>query len=90
MQSLRLKLTLYYLAILSAILLIFGIAIYAYLSHSLVTTIDESLDSQVQKLERVVKISTSETGTDPDGGTSLTKRARSKAKATRIPTMRLK
>lgn len=52
MLSLRLKLTLYYLAILSAILFLFGIAIYMYLSRSLLTTIDESLDHQVRKFER--------------------------------------
>ncbi|MGE0132240.1 MAG: sensor histidine kinase [Blastocatellales bacterium] len=52
MLSLRVKLTLYYLAILSAILFFFGVAIYAYLSRSLLTTIDESLTYQVKKIER--------------------------------------
>lgn len=52
MLSLRVKLTLYYLAILSAILLFFGIAIYAYLSRSLLMTIDEALTYQAQKIER--------------------------------------
>ncbi|MGH9767018.1 MAG: sensor histidine kinase [Blastocatellia bacterium] len=52
MLSLRIKLTLYYLAILSAILLFFGIAIFAYLSRSLLTTIDESLTYQVRTIER--------------------------------------
>ncbi|MDQ3013200.1 MAG: ATP-binding protein [Acidobacteriota bacterium] len=51
MLSLRIKLTVYYLAILSAVLLLFGIAIYFYLSRSLLTTIDESLAFQVEKLE---------------------------------------
>ncbi len=51
MLSLRIKLTVYYLAILSAVLLLFGIAIYFYLSRSLLTTIDESLAFQVEKIE---------------------------------------
>ncbi|MCI0525331.1 MAG: ATP-binding protein [Acidobacteria bacterium] len=51
MLSLRVKLTLYYLAILSAILLLFGIAIFTYLSRSLLITIDESLAYQVKKIE---------------------------------------
>jgi two-component system, OmpR family, sensor kinase len=52
MLSLRVKLTLYYLAILSAVLLLFGVAIYAYLSRSLLMTIDESLAHQVKKIEQ--------------------------------------
>ncbi|MGH9753137.1 MAG: sensor histidine kinase [Blastocatellia bacterium] len=56
MLSLRIKLTLYYLAILSAILFFFGIAIYAYLSRSLLTTIDESLTYQMQKIERNIRL----------------------------------
>ncbi len=52
MLSLRVKLTLYYLAILSAILLLFGIAIFTYLSRSLLATIDESLAYQAKKIER--------------------------------------
>ena len=51
MLSLRIKLTVYYLAILSAVLLLFGIAIYFYLSRSLLTTIDESLAFQAEKVE---------------------------------------
>lgn len=51
MLSLRVKLTVYYLAILSAVLLLFGVAIYFYLSRSLLTTIDESLAFQVEKIE---------------------------------------
>ncbi len=72
MLTLRLKLTLYYLAILSAILLFCGIAIYVFLSRTFVTTIDQSLDTQVRKFERMVKASTSETGFDiePDSGES--------------------
>ena len=64
MLSLRLKLTLYYLAILSAILLVCGSAIYVFISRTLVTTIDQSLDAQARKFERMVKASTSETGFD--------------------------
>ncbi len=52
MLSLRVKLTLYYLAILSAILFFFGIAIYAYLSRSLLMAIDESLTYQAKRIER--------------------------------------
>jgi two-component system OmpR family sensor kinase len=53
MLALREKLTLYYLAILSLILLIFGVAIYTYTSHGLLNTIDESLGYQVEKLEHM-------------------------------------
>ena len=52
MLSLRIKLTLYYLAILTVILLVFGISIYWYLSRSLVMTIDETLEFQITKIER--------------------------------------
>ncbi|HEY6401476.1 MAG TPA: hypothetical protein VI479_08705, partial [Blastocatellia bacterium] len=55
MLSLRIKLTLYYLAILSAILFFFGIAIYTYVSRSLLATIDESLTYQMQKIEHSMK-----------------------------------
>ncbi|MEP7339708.1 MAG: ATP-binding protein [Acidobacteriota bacterium] len=51
MLSLRIKLTVYYLAILSAVLLLFGVSIYFYLSRSLLTTIDESLAFQAERLE---------------------------------------
>lgn len=51
MPSLRVKLTVYYLAILSAVLLLFGVAIYVYLSRSLLTTIDQALAFQVEKIE---------------------------------------
>jgi heavy metal sensor kinase len=51
MPSLRVKLTVYYLAILSAVLLLFGVAIYFYLSRSLLTTIDQALAFQVEKIE---------------------------------------
>jgi heavy metal sensor kinase len=52
MLSLRFKLTVYYLAILTAILLLFGIAIYTYLTRSLLATIDESLVYQARKIDR--------------------------------------
>ncbi len=64
MLSLRYKLALYYLVILSLVLLVCGLAIYGYLSRSLVNTIDESLDHQVQKLEQVAKLSTYDSGID--------------------------
>lgn len=51
MPSLRLKLTFYYLAILSAVLLLFGTAIFFYLSSSLLTTIDRALAFQIEKIE---------------------------------------
>src|SRR5262245_52661796 len=56
MLSLRIKLTLYYLAILSAILFFFGIAVYAYVSRSLLVTIDESLTYQMRKIERNIRL----------------------------------
>ena len=56
MLSLRIKLTLYYLAILSAILFFFGIAIYAYVYRSLLLTIDESLTYQIAKIERIIEL----------------------------------
>jgi heavy metal sensor kinase len=59
MLSLRVKLTLYYLAILTAVLLLFGTSIYAYLWHSLQTTIDESLDYQLKRIERILEVSSS-------------------------------
>ncbi len=72
MLTLRLKLTLYYLAILSAILLFCGIAIYTTLSRTLVMTIDQSLDVQARRFERAVKNSTSETGFDIEPDASET------------------
>jgi heavy metal sensor kinase len=48
----RVKLTLYYLALLTAVLVFFGVAIYTYLARSLVTIIDDSLASTTQSLER--------------------------------------
>jgi two-component system, OmpR family, sensor kinase len=59
MLSLRVKLTLYYLAILTAVLLLFGISIYAYLWHSLQMTIDESLGYQLKRIERNLEVSSS-------------------------------
>src|SRR6185312_2860133 len=56
MLSLRIKLTLYYLAILSAILFFFGIAVYAYVSRGLLMTIDESLTYQMKKIERNIRL----------------------------------
>ncbi len=53
MLSLRIKLTLYYLAILSAVLLLFSVAIYTYISRGLLNTIDESLGFQVKKIEQL-------------------------------------
>src|SRR5215475_7806884 len=72
MLSLRIKLTLYYLAILSAILFFFGIAIYTYVYRSLMITIDESLTYQVKKLEQVIKQSAG--GGEPGTGEENTER----------------
>src|SRR5215475_11677201 len=56
MLSLRIKLTLYYLAILSIVLFFFAVAIYAYVSRSLLIPIDESLTYQVAKIERIIRL----------------------------------
>lgn len=56
MPSLRVKLTVYYLAILAAILLLFGIAIYTYLSRSLLTIIDNSLAYQLSAIEKQLSV----------------------------------
>ncbi|MBI1765832.1 MAG: heavy metal sensor histidine kinase [Acidobacteria bacterium] len=72
MLSLRYKLALYYLVILSLVLMVCGLAIYGYISRSLVNTIDQSLDHQVQKLEQIAKLSTYDSPNDepnfPPGG----------------------
>src|SRR5262245_7754686 len=71
MLSLRVKLTLYYLAFLSAILFFFAIAIYTYVWRSLMITIDESLNYQVKKIERIIKLSS---GGEPGVGEENTER----------------
>lgn len=55
MLSLRVKLTLYYLAILAAVLLFSGLALYWYLNWSLVASIDDSLAHSAGALERLLK-----------------------------------
>jgi heavy metal sensor kinase len=65
MLSLRVKLTLYYLAILSAVLLLFGISIYAYLSRSLLMSIDEALAYQMRMIEHNLAVSASSDIPDP-------------------------
>lgn len=52
----RVKLTLYYLALLTAVLVFFGVAIYTYLARSLVTIIDDSLASTAQSIERRMRV----------------------------------
>ncbi|MEY4168745.1 MAG: Heavy metal sensor histidine kinase [Acidobacteriota bacterium] len=52
MFSLRIKLTIYYLAILTLILVGMGVASYIYLSRTLLATIDASLFDQVDRIER--------------------------------------
>lgn len=64
MLSLRVKLTLYYVAILSAVLLLFGSSIYAYLSRSLLMTIDDALAFQLKKIERNMVVSAGVDDTD--------------------------
>ena len=55
MLSLRTRLTIYYLAILSAVLIFFGFAIYTYLSRSLLTIIDGALVYEAKEIERQMK-----------------------------------
>ena len=50
MMSIRAKLTLWYLGIATAVLIAFAIAIYAYLSRGLLTTIDTSLWNQAERI----------------------------------------
>jgi two-component system, OmpR family, sensor kinase len=52
----RVKLTLYYLALLTAVLVFFGVAIYTYLARSLVTIIDDSLASTARSIERRMRL----------------------------------
>ncbi len=56
MLSLRVKLTLYYLAILSAILFFFGVAIHTYVRRSLLIPIDEALHYKVTKIEHIIRL----------------------------------
>lgn len=65
MLSLRIKLTLYYLAILSAILFFIAIAFYTYVSRSLLISIDESLTYQMKKIERIIRLGS---GSEPGVG----------------------
>jgi two-component system, OmpR family, sensor kinase len=51
----RVKLTLYYLALLTAVLIFFSVAIYTYLARSLVTIIDDSLASTSRNIERQMR-----------------------------------
>lgn len=48
----RVKLTLYYLALLTAVLVFFSVAIYTYLARSIVMIIDDSLASTSRSIER--------------------------------------
>src|SRR5215510_8519041 len=57
MLSLRVKLTLYYIAILSVVLLLFGMSIYAYLSRSLLMTIDDSLSYTLKNIDLKMALS---------------------------------
>jgi heavy metal sensor kinase len=67
MLSIRARLTLYYLAILSAVLIFFGMAIYAYLSRSLLTIIDSSLIYETRQIERQMTAPVmSDSGSEPE------------------------
>jgi heavy metal sensor kinase len=52
MLSIRTKLTLWYLGLATTVLVAFAIAIYAYLSRGLLTTIDTSLWNQAERIAR--------------------------------------
>jgi heavy metal sensor kinase len=67
MPSLRVKLTVYYLAILAAVLLFFGIASYTILSRSLLAIIDNSLESQASTIERRMNSAQADSSTDDHG-----------------------
>ena len=69
MASLRFKLTFYYLAILSLVLVGFGIVLYAYLSRTLMTTIDSSLAAQIEQIERRVAFAAGGEAAAAGGGT---------------------
>ncbi|MFZ4627351.1 MAG: sensor histidine kinase [Blastocatellia bacterium] len=69
MASLRFKLTFYYLAILSLVLVGFGIVLYAYLSRTLMTTIDASLAAQIEQIERRVAFAAGGEAASVGGGT---------------------
>jgi len=62
--SLRVKLTVYYLAILAVVLLLFGVAIYLFLTRSLLAIIDNSLDAQASAIERRMISGTGEVSMD--------------------------
>ncbi len=70
MPSLRVKLTVYYLAILAAVLLFFGIASYTILSRSLLAIIDTSLESQASAIERRMNSAQGEGAADDHGATN--------------------
>jgi two-component system, OmpR family, sensor kinase len=69
MLSLRVKLTLYYLALLTAVLVFFGVAVYTYLARSLVTIIDDSLAHQARAVTARMTNADAPDGTPdaPDG-----------------------
>ncbi len=52
----RVKLTVYYLALLTAVLAFFGVAVYTYITRSLVTLIDTSLTATVQTMEHRLRL----------------------------------
>ncbi|MFN7931309.1 MAG: heavy metal sensor histidine kinase [Blastocatellia bacterium] len=63
----RVKLTLYYLALLTAVLVFFSVAIYTYLARSLVTIIDDSLAATAHNIEqRMRQVEVNEDTYNPD------------------------
>ena len=60
MPSLRVKLTTYYIAILSVLLVLLGVALYTILSRSLLAIIDDSLSFQATTIERRIASGTGE------------------------------
>lgn len=69
MLSLRVKLTLYYLALLTAVLVFFGVAVYTYLARSLVTIIDDSLAHQARAISvRMTQSDTPESAVEEQHG----------------------
>jgi len=58
MISMRLKLTAWYLGILAAVLLAFGVGLYLYLSTALLKVVDSSLNEYVKTLEARLRAAT--------------------------------
>jgi len=55
-KSIKFRLTIWYLVVLGALLVVFGVAAYFMLSHSLYQSLDDSLKLQVAQLEGCLKV----------------------------------